>query len=283
MVNVQSFPIHRVEKPIDKKSVSDFLKRYKLPERIGYGWKSLDPDYAKNLISILYQASGETAILKRLYQRHIIPNIKHRDDAMDVGSGVGRLKDIFRGFRNISFVERDRQNIEILSEKIKKDGPRAYIIDYDYSEIDNDSQEFDLKTFNHSIYYFDDWNMLARSAYSTIRKEGSLVFVVNGDEGMSADMIEYIMQKERLDVGRLDIEGFIKQCSDGLDRAQITVYRLPFEISERYDKDLMIHMARIFVEDLQTPIATDVVRKYLESTGNNIGFVDKVIEIKKMA
>jgi hypothetical protein len=63
--------------------------------------------------------------------------------------------------------------------------------------------------------------------------------------------------------------------------ARVRVYRLPCRIHHQDQPEFMDHMARIFLEDLRTPIPTAVVRAEMRRRDHALAFVDKVIEIRR--
>jgi hypothetical protein len=156
----------------------------------------------------------------------------------------------------------------------------AEVVNIDYGTIKMTEHPCDLKTFTHSIYYFEgNWATLAREAFSTIRPGGSLVFTLNGDEGGSAAMIDHLSHLGYSGLSKLDISGFIDSCA-AMEGISLAVYRVPLKIPNQHDSEFLVHMARIFLEDLRTPIDSDAVRAYLKMTKNQLDFVDKVIELK---
>lgn len=261
--------------------VRAFLDTYPLPTEVGRGWASLDPDYAKDLLALLYAASAETRVLTRLFVGDIIGAIPGRGLAVDIGSGPGRLVEIFRGFERVTLVERDERSLPLLRERVAQLALPASILETNYDELDLSGEPCDLKTFTHSIYYFEcDWNELARTAFSTIRPGGSLVFTLNGDEGGAARMVDDLAAMGYRGLSKLDIASFIAACTRIPD-ARVSVHRLPLRIHDQQEPAFMVHMARIFLEDLRVPIATEDVLDYLRTQADRLNFVDKVIELKR--
>ncbi len=261
--------------------IRDFLERYPLPAEIGLGWDTLEPHYAKTLLALLYDASAETPALEGLFTRHILPGLARRDHVLDIGSGRGRLVGLFRPFPRITLVERDAVSLLDLGQRVAALRLPATILELDYHQLSADQRPCDLHTFTHSIYYFhEDWGTLARTAFDSLNPGGSLVFTLNGDEGSAANLVDSLAHLGIAGLNQLDIEGFIAACAR-IDEARVRVYRLPCRIHHQDQPEFMVHMARIFLEDLCTPIPTAVVRSEMQRRGHALEFVDKVIEVRR--
>lgn len=262
--------------------VEDFLARYPLPSRIGAGWHTLDPHYAKSLLSLLYDASAETEALKQVFGAHILPGLARRDHALDIGSGKGRMLDLFRDFQQVTLVERDAASLEDLRLAVREHALPAVILEQDYHEVVGRTRACDLNTFTHSIYYFHEaWGDVAKTAFAALHPGGSLVFTLNGDEGAAAGMVSDLSSLGVKGLKTLDITGFVEDCAH-IAGARVNLYRIPCGIHAQNHPDFMLHMARIFLEDLCVPISTELVRDYLINRGNQLDFVDKIIEIKRL-
>lgn len=261
--------------------IEDFLSSYPLPREIGSGWHTLDPYYAKALLALLYDASAETGALKQLFATRILHKLPHLGHALDIGSGKGRLLEIFRNFERITLAERDAASLIDLRQALGDLQIPAQILERDYDQIPIERLTSDLTAFTHSIYYFhEDWGRLARRAFSSLRPGGSLVFTLNGDEGTAALMVDDLSRLGIPGLTKLDIAGFVAACAE-IEEAELSVYRLPCKIHPQRQPEFMVHMARIFLEDLCVPIPTALVRSYLLANNHHLGFVDKVIEIRK--
>lgn len=268
-----------VELPADR--VLDFLARYPLPDRIGAGWPTLDPEYAIDLLELLYDASGETPALLELFADQILPEQSMCASAQDVGSGRGRLLELFRSFQQVELIERDSLSLMGLRAAVQRRALGAEIRPADYRALPQQPDRFDLICFTHSIYYFEqDWGELARTAIASVKPGGRLVFTLNGDEGDPADLTESLTAAGYAGLAPLDIRGFIHACAQ-IDNAQARVYRLPLRIPQQHHPDFLVHMARIFLEDHGVPIPTQQVRAYLGARSQQLGFVDKVIVLEK--
>ncbi|MFZ1538760.1 MAG: class I SAM-dependent methyltransferase [Chromatiaceae bacterium] len=269
--------------PLPVARIEDFLARYPLPQEIGRGWHTLNPYYAKTLLALLYDASAETGALKQLFATRILQKLAHLGHALDIGSGKGRLLEMFRAFERITLVERDAASLVDLRQTLEDLHLPAEILERDYDQVPIERLTSDLTSFTHSIYYFhEDWGELARRAFSSLRPGGSLVFTLNGDEGAAALMVDDLSRLGISGLSKLDIAGFVAACA-GIEGARVSVYRLPCRIHPQHHPEFMVHMARIFLEDLCVSIPTDIVRSYLVTQNYQLGFVDKVIEIRRKA
>lgn len=261
--------------------VLEFVARYPLPDHIGHGWPTLDPVYAIELLELLYDASAETPALLELFAAQIMPQLPGYGSVQDIGSGRGRLLELFRDFQHIELIERDPFSLAGLRTANQRLALGADILDTDYRDLPQQSDRFDLLCFTHSIYYFDqDWGQLAGAAFAAVKPGGSLVFTLNGDEGDPADLPSHLAASGYAGLAPLDISGFIQACKQIID-AQVRVYRLPLRIRHQHHPDFLVHMARIFLEDHSVPIPTEQVRAYLRARGLQLGFVDKVIVLDK--
>lgn len=178
-------------------------------------------------------------------------------------------------------MERDVASLVDLRHRVATLRLPATILELDYHQLGAQQRLCDLNTFTHSIYYFhEDWGTLARTAFASLNPGGSLVFTLNGDEGSAANLVESLAHLGITGLTQLDIEGFIAACA-GIDGARVRVYRLPCRIHHQDQPEFMVHMARIFLEDLCTPIPTAVVRAEMRRRDHALEFVDKVIEIRR--
>ncbi|WP_462320363.1 class I SAM-dependent methyltransferase [Halochromatium sp.] len=270
-----------IELPADR--VLGFLGRYPLPDQIGAGWLTLDPNYAIELIELLYDASGETPALLELFASQILARLPAQGSAQDVGSGRGRLLELFRDFQRVQLIERDPLSLAGLRAADQSLALGADILHADYRALTQQREQFDLVCFTHSIYYFDqDWGELARAAFASVKPGGSLVFTLNGDEADPADLPDHLAALGYAGLAPLDIGGFVDACTQ-IDNAEFRVYRLPLRIPYQHHPDFLVHMARIFLEDHGVPIPTWQVRDYLSAKNLRLGFVDKIVVLDKKA